>query len=160
MSKIMIYKKKRWKRQSFVNTFLTLYMSNWQKARASFPHRLFKASLRPLLVWSFLTEVPPVVFRSAAETENFKFSILIHHLIKVVYNNFQSSSCVTWHTLAFSPSFSSLRKASWNPPYHLDHWRCFSKKQMDELKDQMHTWMDFFLFLKNMFRDCSSALGL
>lgn len=24
----------------------------------------------------------------------------------------------------------------------------------------MHTWMDFFLFLKNMFRDCSSALGL
>jgi len=31
-------------------------------------------------------------------------------------------SCVIWHSSAFSPCFPSLRMASWQPPFHGDHF--------------------------------------
>ena len=45
----------------------------------------------------------------------------IHPSIRPVATDFQSTSCVIWYNSDFSPSFPSLRMASWQPPFHGDH---------------------------------------
>ena len=54
--------------------------------------------------------------------------------------DFQSTSCVIWHTSAFSPCSPSLRMASWQPPFfHGDHfWWGFIEQSMNQLRVQMH----------------------
>jgi len=53
----------------------------------------------------------------------------IHPSIKPVATDFQPTSCVIWHSSAFSPRFLLLRMTSWQPRFHGDHfWWGFSEQ--------------------------------
>lgn len=44
--------------------------------------------------------------------------IWIYHFLRPIDNNFQSTSCIIWHTSAFSACLPSLRMSSWHPCFH------------------------------------------
>ena len=68
----------------------------------------------------------------------------IHPYIRPVATDFQSTSCVFWHTSAYSRCFPSLKMASWQPPFHGDHfWSDVSLRYCQVL-------LDFSFFLKDI----------